>query len=168
MRGSTPVFMNGMTRTWDGDVDTQWLTNADWVQGHHPGVQDSVVVPGDRPNYPLLTQNTTTRGLYMTCSTATRRPPASMYRGDSSSRGSGTGTATDTVDGETATLAAAIHNELIADIRAASRVAGWLVGILWTSEPASAQHVRDAVLTSIYRAEYLQTHAAPRTLGDLC
>ncbi|HEX4915438.1 MAG TPA: hypothetical protein VFV51_15885 [Vicinamibacterales bacterium] len=44
---------------------------------------------------------------------------------------------------------------------------GWLVGILWTSEPASAQHVRDAVLTSIYRAEYLQTHAAPRTLGDM-
>ena len=36
---------------------------------------------------------------------------------------------------------------------------GWLVGLLWTSEPASAQNVRDAVLTSIYRAEYLQTHA---------
>src|SRR5688500_2052541 len=36
---------------------------------------------------------------------------------------------------------------------------GWLVGILWTSEPASAQHVRDAVLTSIYRADYLQRHA---------
>ena len=44
---------------------------------------------------------------------------------------------------------------------------GWLVGILWTSEPASAQNVRDAVLTSIYRAEYLQTHAAPQTLGEM-
>src|SRR5688572_3533769 len=44
---------------------------------------------------------------------------------------------------------------------------GWLVGILWTSEPASGQNVRDAVLTSIYRAEYLQTHAAPRTLGEM-
>ena len=44
---------------------------------------------------------------------------------------------------------------------------GWLVGILWTSEPASAQNVRDAVLTSIYRAEYLQTHAAPTTLGEM-
>ena len=44
---------------------------------------------------------------------------------------------------------------------------GWLVGILWTSEPASAQRVREAVLTSIYRAEYLQTHAAPRTLGEM-
>jgi hypothetical protein len=44
---------------------------------------------------------------------------------------------------------------------------GWLVGLLWTSEPASAQNVREAVLTSIYRAEYLHTHAAPVTLGDM-
>ena len=44
---------------------------------------------------------------------------------------------------------------------------GWLVGLLWTSEPASAQAVRDAVLTSIYRAEYLQTHVAPLTLGAM-
>jgi hypothetical protein len=44
---------------------------------------------------------------------------------------------------------------------------GWLVGILWTSEPASAQNVRDAVLTSIRRAEYLQTHATPTTLGEM-
>jgi hypothetical protein len=44
---------------------------------------------------------------------------------------------------------------------------GWLVGILWTSEPASEQNVREAVLTSIYRAAYLQTHAAPTTLGEM-
>jgi hypothetical protein len=44
---------------------------------------------------------------------------------------------------------------------------GWLVGILWTSEPASEQNVRDAVMTSIYRAKYLQTHAAPATLGEM-
>ena len=44
---------------------------------------------------------------------------------------------------------------------------GWLVGILWTSEPASADRVRAAVLTSIYRAEYLQTHRAPATLGEM-
>ena len=44
---------------------------------------------------------------------------------------------------------------------------GWLVGMLWTSEPAAAQNVRDAVLTSIHRAEYLQTHAAPATLGAM-
>ena len=41
------------------------------------------------------------------------------------------------------------------------------MGLLWTSEPASAQNVRDAVLTSIYRAEYLHTHAAPVTLGEM-
>ena len=44
---------------------------------------------------------------------------------------------------------------------------GWLVGILWTSEPASADRVRDAVLTSIYRADYLQHRRAPRTLGEM-
>lgn len=66
LRGSTPILMTGMTRTWDGDVDTNWLTNGDWVQNYHPGVQDSVIIPGDRPFYPLLVQNTTTRGLTMT------------------------------------------------------------------------------------------------------
>ena len=44
---------------------------------------------------------------------------------------------------------------------------GWLVGILWTSEPASADRVRDAVLTSIYRADYLQQHRAPGTVGEM-
>lgn len=44
---------------------------------------------------------------------------------------------------------------------------GWLVGVLWTSEPASERRVRDAVLTSIYRAEYLLTHSAPNTLGEM-
>ena len=44
---------------------------------------------------------------------------------------------------------------------------GWLTGLLWTSEPPSAGRVRDAVLTSIYRAEYLLTHAAPVTLGEM-
>src|SRR5262245_61887420 len=41
---------------------------------------------------------------------------------------------------------------------------GFLTGILWTSEPASASSVREAVLTSIYRAEYLQRHPSPKTL----
>ena len=44
---------------------------------------------------------------------------------------------------------------------------GWLVGILWTSEPASADRVRDAVLTSIYRADYLRIHPEPKTLGEM-
>ena len=44
---------------------------------------------------------------------------------------------------------------------------GWLTAILWTSEPASAANVREAVLTEIYRSEYLQRHTAPRTLGEM-
>ena len=44
---------------------------------------------------------------------------------------------------------------------------GFLTGILWTSEPASASTVRAAVLTSIYRADYLETHAMPKTLGEM-
>jgi hypothetical protein len=44
---------------------------------------------------------------------------------------------------------------------------GFLTGILWTSEPASVSNVREAVLTSIYRAEYLERHAAPRELYQM-
>lgn len=44
---------------------------------------------------------------------------------------------------------------------------GFITAILWTSEPASAQAVRDAVLTSIYRVEYLQAHPAPVTLRGM-
>ncbi|HEX6369202.1 MAG TPA: hypothetical protein VF006_09735 [Longimicrobium sp.] len=65
-RGSYSMFVNGMTRTWDGSVDTNWLTNGNWAQNRPPGSQDSVVVPGDMPNYPLLVQNTLASGLTMT------------------------------------------------------------------------------------------------------
>lgn len=65
-RATAPIFVNGMTRTWDGDIDTNWFTNDDWTNGMHPGVQDSVIIPGDRPNYPVLVQNITTGGLTMT------------------------------------------------------------------------------------------------------
>ena len=50
---------------------------------------------------------------------------------------------------------------------AAITTRGFLTAILWTSEEPTATGVREAVLTSIYRAEYLQTHAAPTTLGDM-
>ncbi|HEX2208808.1 MAG TPA: hypothetical protein VHG93_14105, partial [Longimicrobium sp.] len=64
-RGQTPMFVNGMTRTWDGDVDTNWFTNAAWVQNMHPGVQDSVIIPGGLVRYPVLVQNITTGGITM-------------------------------------------------------------------------------------------------------
>ena len=44
---------------------------------------------------------------------------------------------------------------------------GFITAILWTSEPASIARVREAVLTSIHRAEYLQTHSFPKTLGEM-
>lgn len=66
LSGFTPVTTWGMTRQWTGSVDTDWFTHGDWAQNHYPGTQDSVVIPGDRPNYPLLVQNTTTGGMTMT------------------------------------------------------------------------------------------------------
>jgi hypothetical protein len=50
---------------------------------------------------------------------------------------------------------------------AAYRKRGFLTALLWTSEPASAASVREAVLTTIYRAEYLETHRPPKTLGAM-
>ena len=43
----------------------------------------------------------------------------------------------------------------------------WLTALLWTSEPASASRVRDEVSTAIFRAHYLLTHPAPKTLGEM-
>jgi hypothetical protein len=63
LNGAAPVSMMGMTRTWTGNVDTQWFTSGDWAQNFYPGVQDSVTIPGDRPNYPVLAQNITVAGL---------------------------------------------------------------------------------------------------------
>ena len=44
---------------------------------------------------------------------------------------------------------------------------GFITAILWTSEPASARAVREAVLTSIYREQYLQSHPPPTTLREM-
>lgn len=44
---------------------------------------------------------------------------------------------------------------------------GFITAILWTSEPASVERVRESVLTSIYREEYLQSHPAPKTLRGM-
>jgi hypothetical protein len=44
---------------------------------------------------------------------------------------------------------------------------GFITAILWTSEPASPSRVRDAVLSAIYRAEYLQSHPAPKALRGM-
>lgn len=40
----------------------------------------------------------------------------------------------------------------------------WLAGVLWSSEPASAQAVREAALTAVFRAAYVARHGVA---GDL-
>lgn len=66
LQGETTVFVNGMTRTWSGNVNTLWAVNGNWVENMTTGVQDSVIIPGDRPNYPVLVQNQTIAGITMT------------------------------------------------------------------------------------------------------
>lgn len=44
---------------------------------------------------------------------------------------------------------------------------GFITGLLWTSEPASTAAVREAVLTSLHRAQYLASHPFPTTLGEM-
>jgi len=44
---------------------------------------------------------------------------------------------------------------------------GWIVGILWASERPTQSRVREAALTAIYRAAYLQQHGIATTLADL-
>lgn len=43
----------------------------------------------------------------------------------------------------------------------------WLSAVLWSSEPASERAVREAVLTTVHRAAYLQRRGPARSLGDL-
>jgi hypothetical protein len=45
---------------------------------------------------------------------------------------------------------------------------GWVVGLLWTSEPDPTETaVGEEVLTAIYRAAHVQTHGAPATLSQM-
>jgi hypothetical protein len=66
LESQVTVLVNGMTRTWTGNVNTLWQENGDWLEMMTTGVQDSVLIPGDRPNYPLLVQNQTIAGVTMT------------------------------------------------------------------------------------------------------
>lgn len=44
---------------------------------------------------------------------------------------------------------------------------GWIVGQLWTSEPAALGAVREEVLSAIHRAAYIQRHGPAPTLGAM-
>ncbi|HZN57027.1 MAG TPA: hypothetical protein VFD71_03050 [Planctomycetota bacterium] len=42
----------------------------------------------------------------------------------------------------------------------------WLIGVLWSSEPASARAVREAILLPAYRFAYVDRHGPARTLRE--
>ena len=44
---------------------------------------------------------------------------------------------------------------------------GWACGLLWTSEPASLDSVRETVTSAIWRAHVVQQHGWPRTLAGM-
>jgi hypothetical protein len=44
---------------------------------------------------------------------------------------------------------------------------GWLSALLWSSEDPSLQRVREAILTTVYRAAYIQQHGIAQTLGEM-
>jgi hypothetical protein len=44
---------------------------------------------------------------------------------------------------------------------------GWIVAVLWTSEPASEAAVREAVLSGVYRAAHVLAHGYAKTLGAM-
>lgn len=43
----------------------------------------------------------------------------------------------------------------------------WVMGILWSSEPAAAETVRAAILLAAFRAAYVQRHGPAQTLRDM-
>jgi hypothetical protein len=65
--GLYPVGVSGTTRTWTGNVSNSWTDGNNWspVGSGGPGSQDTASIPGDRPNYPLLVQNTSIGGVTM-------------------------------------------------------------------------------------------------------
>jgi len=65
--GAVPLNVAGVARFWTaGAGTTDWYTNGNWSPAAVPMSEDSVVIPGDKSFYPVLTQNTTTAGLRMT------------------------------------------------------------------------------------------------------
>jgi hypothetical protein len=65
--GTQAVGVFGATRTWTGNVDDQWDNGNNWnPAGGTPGSQDTAVVPGDLPRYPVFDANYTIGGITMT------------------------------------------------------------------------------------------------------
>jgi hypothetical protein len=64
-RGKDSVAVVGITRTWTGNVSTDWTTGGNWVQNVAPGALDSVLIPAFRPSYPVLAGNLSIGGVHV-------------------------------------------------------------------------------------------------------
>jgi hypothetical protein len=44
---------------------------------------------------------------------------------------------------------------------------GWIVGLLWTTDPPAQTTVREEILTAIHRAAYIQRHGSAKSLASI-
>ncbi|HEX6574537.1 MAG TPA: hypothetical protein VF042_06155 [Gemmatimonadaceae bacterium] len=69
--GTAQVTTTGVKRVWTGNASTDWNQSSNWgvvgLSPHPvaPSSLDTAVVPADRPNYPVFTQNTAIGGVIM-------------------------------------------------------------------------------------------------------
>ena len=49
-----PAVSNAATKTWTGNTSTDWTLGSNWG-GTAPVAGDIVLIPGGRPNYPVIT-----------------------------------------------------------------------------------------------------------------
>ncbi|HEX6909200.1 MAG TPA: hypothetical protein VF142_02345 [Longimicrobium sp.] len=63
--GRRPVPVAGVTRTWEGDVSTDWHTNGNWSPAAVPMSLDSVYIPVAAPVDPVLSANVSIAGVHV-------------------------------------------------------------------------------------------------------
>ncbi|MBL0072725.1 MAG: hypothetical protein IPP34_13360 [Bacteroidetes bacterium] len=50
-------------RTWTGNTSTSWNVGSNWTGNNIPSNNDNALIPGGRPNYPVITSNITVRNI---------------------------------------------------------------------------------------------------------
>jgi hypothetical protein len=50
-------------RTWTGNTNTSWNVASNWAGNNVPGNNDNALIPGGRPNYPVITSNINVRNI---------------------------------------------------------------------------------------------------------
>jgi hypothetical protein len=63
---STPFdVLGGATKTWTGEVGTDWSTDINWLPSGVPTSSDDVLIPSGQSNYPTLSANSAVHNLTM-------------------------------------------------------------------------------------------------------